>query len=103
LQLFGLPALLFYASGAWVKSYESAITLPKVTGGPAAMVCCHKRHLPAKPSYESGTRRRTRPDQAALSRSEAIRRLIEIALTANPNCKVTAAIKKTTAAHVLQN
>jgi hypothetical protein len=93
LQLFGLPALLFYASGAWVKSYESAITLPKVTGGPAAMVCCHKRHLPAKPSYESGTRRRTRPDQAALSRSEAIRRLIEIALTANPNCKVTGARK----------
>jgi hypothetical protein len=31
--------------------------------------------------YESGIRKRTRPDQAALPRSEAIRRLIEIALT----------------------
>jgi hypothetical protein len=31
--------------------------------------------------YENGTRRGSRPDHAALSRSEAIRRLIEIALT----------------------
>jgi len=35
---------------------------------------------PAGCGYESGIRRRTRPDQAALSHSEAIRRLIEIAL-----------------------
>jgi hypothetical protein len=44
----------------------------------------HRRKLRAAEAYgyENGSRRRTRPDQAALSHPEAIRRLIEIALTA---------------------
>jgi hypothetical protein len=43
--------------------------------------------------YGSGTRRRTRPDQAALFHPEAIRRLIEIAATAKPKRKTKAGEK----------